>query len=923
VNADWLPIGNGKLGAMMDGGVMTERIQFNEESLWSGGPGGQEQDGSRGPSTAEYNYGYNAPKADPAAMYAALEPINGTTSPGSVTAGSSSIASQIQGNYNGYGKYKNFGYLNLDHLFPVGMTEVADYRRELDLADSASRVTYKIGDIEYTREYIASYPGNVVAMRFSASDASQINLGVSVTPGQPTGGTVVAGADGTLTLTGALTDNDLLYAGVWKVVNEGGALSVDGDQISVGGADAVTILFSAATDYQNEYTRTGTGYGAYSDAVTTYGAGNDETAFQMTYRTGETAAELVARVSDVVQTASAKSYADVLGDHQADYQELFDRVSFDIGGENTVPTDTMLAAYRTTTTDTSAKMLETILYQYGRYLLISSSREGSLAANLQGVWNNSNTPPWSADYHYNINLQMNYWPAGAGNLLETMEPLQKLIESLRVTGRYTAQKYSYDVATPADAWKTTDGSAGWTMHVSGNPYGMTTPGYTWSWGWSSANNASLSQNLYQYLQYGGDKAVYQEHYWPIIREAAVMWTKALYKPTTGRYAGKYVVTPSYSPEHGPLTIATAYDQQLVYDLFTLTLDSMDQLGLGDDAGLRTSIEEKLANFYPPAEIGSSGTIKEWSAYSSNSGVPGAQAEGTHRHMSHMIGYYPGTSVSGSTDPAIQEAALDTLQARGLEATGWSMGWKINLWARARDGETTHQLINNLISKNMSKNLFDQHPPFQIDGNFGYTAGIHEMLMQSYTGTVDLLPALPSGWGTGSIDGLRANGGHTVGVEWADGEFTKAHVTAASTDDVVVRNTAFASHVVTVDGVPSTVTDSTITIPASAGTTYEIALADVPILGLSQTDKHVFADSNSPLEVTASNTGSAATGALSVTLSGPDASSFELSTPTLAALAAGGSAKFSVKPKAGLDETRVHKATVTVTDGTETKTFQVS
>ena len=835
---DTLPIGNGKLAALITGTIMTESLQFNEESLWSGGPGGRERDAGNGDGSADYNFGYNTTATNQADLYSRLAAPTGapTSSP------ASAITGQIQGNYNGYGKYKNFGWLELDYKFPLGETEVRNYRRELDMNDGISRVTFESGDTTYLREYVASYPDNTIAVRISASGGkSKVNLGITATPGQTDTADgkgklpVVTAADGVITLSGALRDNGLRYAAVFKVDNTGGSITTTGKTVNVSDADSVTIYFTAGTDYRNEYTST---------AV--LGAENDQRAFNtLTYRTGESLDGVIARVKSVLTDAMTDAgFSAFKAKHLKDYKNLFDRVSLDIGGVNTIPTDEALKGYATaaqplstdrpvavdkqpTSVGPQHQMLETLMYQYGRYLLIASSREGTLPANLQGKWNNSNTPPWSADYHYNINLQMNYWPAGGGNLLETLEPLQTFMDSLRVTGRYTAQKYSYPANTPANAWK--QGEPGWTMHVSGNIYGLTTPGTSWSWGWSPANNVSFAQNLYQYLQYGGDKEIFRRDYWPIIREAAVMWTKALYKsPESSRWAGKYIVVPSYSPEHGPLAIATTYDQQLVWEGLSIVLACIKQLGLeNSDAALKAEIEERLANLYTPVEIGTSGTIKEWSEYANNSGVPGAQGEGVHRHMSHMIGFYPGTSVIKGAEingdnKDYFKAAYDTLAARGLGATGWSMGWKINLWARIKDSANTYQLINNLLSTNTSTNLFDQHPPFQIDGNFGYTAGVHEMLFQSYLGSVDLLPTLPKAWPKGSIKGVRTIGGHELEMAWDKGALTTAKLKAFSDGEIVIRNVSFATaSAVRVNGVKKLVTGTSITVNARKDAVYAI------------------------------------------------------------------------------------------------------
>jgi alpha-L-fucosidase 2 len=817
---DTLPIGNGRLAAMIQGGVAIEWIQLNEESLWSGGPGGRERSASNPTADSDYNFGYNDLNPDHSEIYNLLK--NGAKSG---DAGNQGVnPAMLEGNYDGYGKYKNFGFLNLDYMFPPGETEVKGYRRELDMEDGAARVSYQVDGTVYTREYIASYPDNTVAVRIMAKGGSgKVNLRVSVSPGQPDGqingviqAPVITADNGAITLSGGLSDNGLLYVGKFKVDQSGGSIRTDTDKatVTVTNADSATIYFSAATDFRNEYVL----------------PKSSERFEKLTYRTGESPIQLARRVASALmrRTMTDRGYAAFRARHQADYKNLFDRLALNLGGANTVPTDDALAAYKAAdeTRGQQFQMLETLLYQYGRYLLIASSREGSLPANLQGKWNPENMPPWSADYHTNINLQMNYWPAGGANLLETIEPLQKFVESLMVTGRYTAQKYTYPPTTHAAAWKNV--GSGWTTHISCGLFGFTAPGRIWYWAWSPAANAFLCQNLYQYLQYGGSRTIFREHYWPVIREAAIMWTKALYKPTDGLWAGKYVVSPSYSPEHGPLSVAVAYDQQLVWELFSFSLDCMKQLGLEQsDSALKMNIEEKLANLYSPVNIGDYGQIMEWG----ESRTEFDNYDILHRHMSQLVGFYPGTSIANGSENYFN-AALETLRLRGDGATGWSMGWKINLWARALDGDHAYKLIQNLFKDNLAQNLFDLHSGigfstdgyyFQIDGNFGYTAGVQEMLLQSHLGSLDLLPALPGTWPSGSVQGLRSIGGHELDIAWADGALKNAKIKAFADGAIKVRCATFIGSTVKVNGAVVPLKNGMIAIAVRSGEEYKITL----------------------------------------------------------------------------------------------------
>jgi alpha-L-fucosidase 2 len=490
-------------------------------------------------------------------------------------------------------------------------------------------------------------------------------------------------------------------------------------------------------------------------------------------------------------------------------------------------------------------MLEVLQYQFARYLLISSSRPGTLPANLQGIWNDTNWPPWSADFHLNINLQMNYWPAGAANLLETIEPLRDLTEFLRITGRLTAQQWSYEAGTPADQWRDVD--AGWTAHLGTTIWGLSSPGPSWGWGWHPTGNAFLSQNLYQYLQYGGCPDIFIRDYWPAIRTATIMWKEALFMPDHGPWEGYYVALPSYSPEYGPLTVATAYDQQLIWELFTMTLSIMDQLGI-DDVQFAENVKYFRDNLYSPVSIGSPlnelplppgiaaefpetggihpPVVQEWP------GTPGVRlptvgSQRSHRHMSHMVGLYPGTSVN-MNDPIHAEAAINSLIMRGLGATGWSQGWKLNLWARSNDVERTYQMVNQMFALNIAPNLFGLHDVrFQIDANMGYAAGIHEMLLQSHLGTLDLLPTFPGDvWVNGHIRGIRSIGGHSIDMYWAQGVLESAHITPHTTGDIGIRYSLFTDDdiTVTLDGDPVIINeDGVLIVDAVAGRTFVIRL----------------------------------------------------------------------------------------------------
>ena len=852
---DQLPIGNGRIGVMLSGAIESERVQFTEESFWSGGPGSRDngmqgtphwnqQDVYPGLLTNPiYNFGYNhwnAPDTDiPVNRQQIFDTINNAN--GGIGSPPPWMTSMVQGNYNGYGSFRNFGWLELDYRFPFAGNEVEDYRRELTLEDGISRVKFDLDGVRYTREYVASFPDNTIAVHITADAPGMIDLGVGAASAQLWGGTYAPTivADGNkIYLTGSLADNDLKYAAIFSVTHTGGQLTTNADTIDISGADSVTIYFTAATDYRNEFELPDSAY-------------NDWRAFMtLTYRTGETKQELIDRVRAMIEDFDDDDFDSFRQDAVDDYSELFGRVHFSVGGENLIPTDVMRRNYISAGNAANRhgpefQMLEELLYQYGRFLLITSSRPGTLPANLQGVWNNSNRPPWAADFHYNINLQMNYWPAGAGNLLETIEPLMVFMDSLRMTGRYTAQRYSFpDLVTSgyrdADAWKATDGSAGWTMHVSGNTWGLTTPGTSWSWGWSPANNVSFAHNLYKYVQFGGDVENFKDNYWPIIKEAAVMWLYALWQtPEDSIWGGKYVALPSYSPEHGPLSVATAYDQQLVWEGFKIVLEIMDDFPELYDAEFYERVSYMKENMFPPVRIAETTVggrpgyrVLEWSHVDHNNLGEGAQ----HRHMSHLKGLYPGTSIANNPD--YFQAGVNSLRDRGFQSTGWGMAWRLNLWARAGDPTYAYQTLMNVIAgggAGISVNLFGQHPPFQIDGNFGYTAGVHELLMQGHQGWIDLIPTLPANWSDGEVSGLRTIGGHTLSMDWSDGRLDTATITAHTTGNIYVRNIRFETDNVFVNGEPGTLTDGELLIDATAGNDYVITFGQfIPVTDIEKT-----------------------------------------------------------------------------------------
>ncbi|MBO5798332.1 MAG: glycoside hydrolase N-terminal domain-containing protein, partial [Clostridia bacterium] len=699
------------------------------------------------------------------------------------------------------GSTKSYQYFKLEitatrQSLPPQLSEIAlsgiavekrysDYTRSLDLNESVAEVSYKIGDVTYTRTYFASYPDNVMAIRLTASKKGALSRVVSITSEQPRK-TVTANGD-TITMTGSPSDHTakekLIFSQQVKVIPTGGTLKTAGNTVVVQNADEILILMAAATNYQQVF-----------DGSTNYFS-------------DENPADVTAARLDA---AAKKGYDALLAAHKADYKELFDRVTLDIGGE--VPekdTATLLQDYKLNrNTDAENRYLETLYYQFGRYLLISSSREGSLPANLQGVWATGLNPPWNCDYHTNINVQMNYWPAESTNLSECHIPLLEYVNSLVATGELYADYY---YATPEGGdvrgWGVATGANIWN-HIGSNDteIGLVPAGAAW-----------LSLHLWEHYLYTRDEEFLKENYDTMLG-AALFWVDNLW---TDQRDGTLVVNPSYSPENGGLSLGTAYDQSIVWEIFTAVLAASEVLGY--DTPEMKEIETALSKLYSPLQIGLGGQFMEWKD-ETRSDVTGS---GQHRHVSQLFGLCPGTLVvagRSEEDDKYIDAMKKTLELRGDGGTGWSMAWKINFWARLRDGDHAAKMVGQILKTGTLNNLFDTHPPFQIDGNFGATAGMTEMLLQSQGDSIDLLAALPSMWPEGSVDGLKARGNFTVDLDWANQALTGAAVTSEVGGDCTLNYQSLSRATVTRQSDGSKVEfekvdNSTITFPTEAGETY--------------------------------------------------------------------------------------------------------